>query len=160
MRLKTGRILFTVSAVFILFLVPVLFSGCGSDSAPDGSTITIFPKDFKLTDGGSSVTTTTQNFTISVHNADGLPLNDVELVVLANGQEWGVAQMMTTGNSNLSNPATVFTGDDGTYTVRIQLLSGGGMIYKFQLEATSGTAGGLAKIDVKASTGSTGGGGG
>ncbi len=159
MRLKTGRILFAVSAVLILFLVPVLFSGCG-DVAPDGSTIKIFPKDFKLSDGGSSVTTTTQDFTISVHNADGLPLNDVELVVGANGQEWDVAQMMTTGNSNLPNPASVRTGDDGTYTVRVQLRSGDGMVYKFNLEATSGTAGGLAKIDVKATTGSTGGGGG
>ncbi len=163
MRFLTGKRLLAVSSVFILCLLPVFFvgcgSGCGGDVAPDGSKITIFPKDLKISDGSSSVTTTTQDFTISVHNADGMPLNDVELVVGANGQEWGVAQMMTTGNSNLSNPATVCTGDDGTYTVRLQLLSGAGMVYKFQLEATSGTAGGLAKIDVKALATAGGGGG-
>lgn len=160
---KVVKTLFAVSSVFILCLLPVFFGGCGSgcggDVAPDGSAITIFPKDFKLSDGGSSVSTTTQDFTISIHNADGRPLNNVELVFGVNVQEWGVAQMMTTSNENMSNPATVCTGDDGTYTVRIQLLSGAGMIYKSQLVATSGTAGGLAKIDVKAlTTGGSGGG--
>ena len=160
MMFKTRSILFSVSAVLMLFLLPVLFSGCGSgcggDVAPDGSQITIFPTEFKLTDGSSTVTTTTQDFTISVHNPDGMPLNDVELVLGANGQEWGVAQMMTAGNANLSNPASVCTGDAGTYTVRVQLLSGAGMAYKFQLEVTSGTAGQEADIDVKAATASGG----
>jgi len=63
--------------ILLLFSVFLLFNcGTGGSDAPAGSTITIFPSEITY---ASIATTAVVNISVTVKNAKGIPLNDVDL---------------------------------------------------------------------------------
>jgi hypothetical protein len=136
-------------AIAAMLAISAMLGGCGDNTAPSGATITISPPSDSIEDASLTASSSSKDFTITVKNKDGLLMNNVDVVISARGQQWGLVQLMTTGNVLLSEPVTVTTDDTGTYTVRLLMVHGGGAKYKFDLWATSASASASATIEVK-----------
>ncbi len=138
----------------IMFLILtglfLMLAGCGggvdlgpsgSVCAPEGSTITILPDSLTITDGSTTPSWHTQNFTIVVKNAQEIPLNDVEIWITfpwAVPDSTGVVQLFA-GNTPKDSPMSAVTDENGVFNLRFDYQSGGGLDYFGDLEVRSCT---------------------
>jgi hypothetical protein len=153
-------LLFTVHCL----LFAVLLWGCGSlgsdpVTAPPDSTITINPGTMTATctddpevegDACEVATWHTVFFTIYVQNSDGTPLGKVKITI---SYPWAVpdsfgAVQLYDGDNKVNSPFDAETDDFGVYYLRFDYLLGGGFTYNGDLEVRSGSAYGIATIDV------------
>ena len=141
-----------------LILMSFLFvlSGCGGNdgidlgpggcvTAPVGSILNIQPGDFSKTDPDPASVHTT-NFTISVTDENGIPLNDVLLWIsypFAVPDSSGRVQLYD-GDVSKPSPMNVCTDVDGLYHLRFDYISGlvgeDPITYTGALKAESGQA--------------------
>ncbi|MBZ0157248.1 MAG: hypothetical protein K8I29_13685 [Alphaproteobacteria bacterium] len=146
-------------AVSLLLLCLVALSGCGGggNSAPSGSTLTINPTETNVTDTSSSVSWTTQFYTISLKNSEGKSLGKTKVTITfpwAVPSSFGVVQFYD-GDTPVNSPFDVETDDFGVYYLRLDLQSGGGLSYSGDLEARSGEAFASSRISVSSESSDT-----
>jgi hypothetical protein len=130
-------------ALISIFVIPF---GCGgggesSEDAPAEATMTINPEEIKVTDGSLKVTKHTEYYHITVKDARGNPLKNVELrinFIWAVPDVYGVVQFYK-GNNPVNTPLNVLTDEDGTYILKFTFESGGGYEYSGTLDVTSGS---------------------
>jgi len=137
-----------------LFSGLLIISGCGggSTSAPTGSTITINPATFTLTDASATVSTHTQYFTVSVKNLAGASLGNTKIVIsspFAVPDSSGYVQLYN-GTTKMDSPFEAETDNFGIYQLRFDYTSGGARAYAGNLEARSGSAFGTASFSIAA----------
>jgi hypothetical protein len=143
------RYIIFIAFVGLLFIVP----GCADDdlnSAPASATITINPSSFKLSDGTATARTHTKYFLIAVKDVNGFSLKEITLriaFIWAKPDIYGLVQFYHLG-SKVNSPFNVSTDGNGTYTLRMDFLSGGGWEYKGTLQVTSAAAYGSADFEV------------
>ncbi len=140
--------LFILTSLFIL-------SACGNsggNQAPATATITVSPTEFELSDGTATATWSTHFFSIVVKDAQGRPLNDVDLdisYVWAVPNSAGYVQLYD-GNTPVDSPMEATTDEHGQYHLRFDFQSGGGLVYSASLEVRSGSLFGSADFSVDA----------
>lgn len=123
----------------------------GSVSAPEDATITISPSSVTVKDGRSSSYWDTQYFFITVKNKNGIPLPDVEIrmyYIWAAPASSYVVQFYE-GDTPVNSAHYAVTDENGTYKLRFDFMSGGGLEYKADLEVTSGPLYASAPFEVK-----------
>jgi len=143
----------TLALAGLLLTMMVLLSACGGGRvAPTGSEILFSPSEFTLTDGGGTASQTESvRFLVSVLDAEGHALNDVDVTFSMLGVPWGVADPRITVNGNdLTNPVTLTTDSSGSIELWVAFVSGGGLEYKFNILATSGNVSETLSFEVKA----------
>ena len=125
--------------------------GCGGyDSPPEDGSITISPSSIKITDASGPVETDREQFLIVVKDANGIPLNNVEVVV---SYPWavpspaGVVQLYD-GSKPVDSPMTVITDENGAYIVKFDYQRGG-IEYKGDFQFTAGSLFGSATFEVE-----------
>ncbi len=129
------------SLIVLSFML--IISGCGSGGtdAPATAIITISPEtDVEVTDGSATVSTSTKNFHITITNDQGIPLEDVNLhisYIWAVPNSFGPVQLYD-GTTAKNSPMLVKTDINGTYNLRLDFQSGGGLAYSGNLQVTSG----------------------
>ncbi len=145
----------SIGLIGVFFLV-----GCGDVCAPPESTITIEPASVSVTDSYTAESTSTQHFTISVKDKEGMPLNDVKVWISfmwANPNDAGVVQLYD-GDTPKDSPFWAKTDENGVYVLRFDLQSGAGLTYTGDVEVRSCDAFGTATVTVSASSTTTEGG--
>ncbi len=129
-------------AVLLLTGFVFIMYSCGGDySAPADSTISITPGDIAISNGTSPATWSTQQFTISVKDANGIPLNNVKIwisYVWAIPNEYALVQLHD-GDDEVDSPMSGTTDVDGIYNLRFDFQSGGGLSYEADIVVTSGS---------------------
>lgn len=145
-------------AYFLFLLLPLLavyITGCGeaNPAAPAGSVITINAEKREWKTGATNPREwKTEYLTITVYeNSDKIkPMSDIEINIscpLASPTDYYVIQFYHQGE-RVNSPLTVKTDKYGTYILRLEWLSGGGMEYKAPIEIRSGTAFASYEIEV------------
>ncbi|GEM_PF-2111555 len=145
----------------VLSLLGVVFitQGCGgygslfSDgytSPPEDATITVSPPSTKITDGGGTVETDEEQFLVVVKDANGIPLNNVEVVV---SYPWAVPSpagfvQLYDGSTPVDSPMTVITDPNGAYIVKFAYKRGGGVAYKGDFQFIAGSLSTTATFEV------------
>jgi hypothetical protein len=145
--------LLIVSSLFIM----VVFIGCGnnghSEDAPVEATMTINPTEVKISDGTAPPSTLhREEYQIVVKDGNGLPLKNVELRVtfwLAVPDTFGLVQFID-GDTPVNSPLKATTDEDGSYILKLDFLSGGGLEYSGGIEVTSGSLFEAADFEVDA----------
>ncbi len=144
MTRKYIAVLLLTGFVFIMY-------SCGGDySAPVDATITIIPVEIAYSDGTGTVTTSSEQFTIAVKDANGIPLNDVEIwisYVWAIPNEYALVQLFD-GDNPKDSPMSVTTDINGVYNLRFDFQSGGGLSYLADLVVTSGSVSASTEFSV------------
>lgn len=121
-----------------------LFS-CGDGTpAPAGSIIKVTPGEVSREVNSETVFETTQIFSISVTNENGIPYDCIELNIdfpLAVPHVYGLVQLYD-GTTKKDSPMTVTTDEYGVYNLKFVFWSGGtpGLAYKDDLLVVSGAA--------------------
>ncbi len=149
------RFFIVISLISFIFIL----QGCGGYDAPlsgeytsppeDGS-ITINPSTIKIKDASGPVVTDREQFQIVVTNADGIPLDNVEVVV---SYPWAVPSpagfvQFYDGDTPVDSPMTVVTDQNGTYIVKFNYLRGG-ISYEGEFQFISGSLYGSATFKVE-----------
>ncbi|NOZ67668.1 MAG: hypothetical protein GXP46_00130 [Deferribacteres bacterium] len=133
-----------LSFVFILF-------GCGGyDSPPEDGSITVSPSSIKITDPSGPVEIDRGQFLVVVKDADGIPLNNVEVVV---SYPWAVpspagAVQFYDGSTPVNSPMTVITDKNGAYIVKFSYQRGG-IEYKGDFQFIAGSLSTTATFEVE-----------
>jgi len=142
---------------YVLPLIAMLFLwSCGDVSAPPDSTITINPSSLTIENADTDAKWTTQYYTVAVVDKDGNPVGDVKLsisFIWASPNPYNLVHLYK-GDNRVDSPFDATTDEFGSYTFRLDFISGGGYEYKGDLEVRSGAAFASSTLDV--STGSTG----
>jgi hypothetical protein len=144
------------SGLFFLLLFLVVAAGCGSSnySATSSSTITIDPSTRTVTFAAlSSVTTSQDHFTITVKDAAGNPMNNVEITISypwAAPNTFSDVHFYSDGNLTAAEPSPFKAHTDkfGVYILNYTYDGGGGMEYTGELKAQSGAVVGTATFAV------------
>ncbi len=137
----------------MLFFI-VNCGGAKNPAAPSGSVITINPSSFELTTGSTlPVTYRTAYFTITVYqdSAKTKPLDNIKITIdhiFASPAERYYIQFYHDGE-RVESPFTVNTDSYGTYTLRVDFMSGGGVAFKGDINVRSGSAFINATFEVK-----------
>ncbi len=147
------RFLLLINSIILAFM----FLGCGggTDPSPEGSEITFGSGDIEITDGGATVWDDGY-VNVIVKNEEGIPLNNVELVI---SYPWaapspgipgtGFLVQLYDGDDNPKNsPMTVETDEYGTFYLHYGYLRGS-LEYFGDLSVVSGSA--SASIEIKVS---------
>jgi hypothetical protein len=130
--------------------------GCGEETAPIDTVITIYPDKVEITDTTSTPSVSTQYFRIVVTKKDindkTLPVNDAKIWI---DFIWAVPDPVSLvqlyeGNTPVDSPMSVKTDDHGVYNLRVDFLHGGGLEYTGDVEVSSGPAFGSAELSVLA----------
>lgn len=141
--------------------------GRGGDDAPADSSITINPASTTITvTAGSSLTTYVSSFNIVVKDANGIPLNDVDLTIsypwASTSKTVGVVQFYDGypyGSATaIASPVTVATDKNGAYTIWFTYVVGdtdgdplndaGDLEYKGDFQIISGSVYNSATFEV------------
>ncbi|MBI4691553.1 MAG: hypothetical protein HY754_15010 [Nitrospirae bacterium] len=126
--------------ILLLFCL-IIISGCGANegSVPPGSTITINPSSFDISDSSTTSRWFTTYFTISVKDSNSDPIKDAKITISALHAvpNLDVVQFYD-GNTKVNSPFDAYTDSFGTYTLRFDFQSGGELDYFGNLEVRSG----------------------
>jgi hypothetical protein len=125
--------------------------GCGGNSAPSGSVITVNPSSNTITDGSTDVSSHTLFYTISLVDAVGKPLGHTRIsvsFVWANPDVYNVVQLFD-GTTPKKSPFEVETDDFGVFILRLDFQSGGGLSYTGNIEVRSGSSVGSSTLTVQ-----------
>lgn len=142
-----------LSLPFLLFFI-ISCGGAENPAAPSESVITINPSKFELTTGSAlPVTYRSEYFTITVYesSAKAKTMSDIEITinhVFASPAERYYIQFYN-GGERVQSPFTVTTDNYGTYVLRVDFLSGGGVAFKGDINVRSGAAFASATFEVK-----------
>jgi len=149
------RYIISLALVALLFIIPGCGGGGGGSNsntnAPVKATITVNPEEVSVTDGTASIDTTSQFFYIVVKNENGIPYDEVEITI---SYLWAVPNknalvQFYDGDDKVDSPMTVETDSNGTYKLRMDFKSGGGLAYSGNLQVSSGSVFGSASFEVK-----------
>lgn len=130
----------------------IILWGCGGNSAPSGSAITVNPSSNTVTDASAEVSSHTLFYTISLVDSTGKPLGDTRIsisFVWANPDVTNVVQLFD-GTTSKKSPFEAETDDFGAYILRLDFQSGGGLKYLGNLEVRSGASVGSSTLTVQA----------
>lgn len=140
----------------LLVLCLIIISGCGGGgggvSAPSNATILINPSSLSVTDASASASTHTQFFTVTVKNSAGAALGDTKITISfpwAVPDSAGVVQLYDEDGNARNSPFDAKTDNFGTYNVRFDFMSGGGLKYTGNLEVRSGSAFGTSTVTIQ-----------
>lgn len=128
--------------------------GAKNPAAPSGAVITINPSSFELTTGSTlPITYRTAYFTITVYqdSANTKPMSDIKITidhVFASPAERYYIQFYNDGE-RVDSPLSVTTDNYGTYVLRVDFMSGGGVAFKGDINVRSGSAFINATFEVK-----------
>ncbi len=144
--------------IFSLAFIGLLciLAGCGggdsesNTNAPVDSIITVSPEEIKISDGTNDVDTSTQFFHITVTDVNGIPYSEVEINI---SYIWAVPNInglvqLYDGSTPVNSPMSVETDSNGTYILRLDFQSGGGLTYFGEVQVTSGSNFGSATFEV------------
>ncbi len=140
-------------SLILMLMLFIFLPGCGGgadDLAPFDGTITINPESYTFTGTGADTETFSKLFTISVVDADGLPVSNIKLTIsylFAVPASFAVVQLYD-GNTPKDSPMTVQTDDYGVYNLVVGFNAGGGLEYYADLEVRSGAVFEKATITV------------
>ena len=135
-------------------------SSCGDESgAPEGSTITISPTESALTTSAytgptpcTSFSSEDKPFAITVRNSNGVPLNDIDLVLsldYSQGTTSGLTVLELYDNgARQTSPLRTKTDGSGTKLVTVKRWHGCNIEYAGQLNVYSGSASAFADLSV------------
>ncbi len=141
-----------IPGVLILLSVFLLSACGGGTDAPATATMTISPSSFTFTDSTTTQSETTQTFSIVVKNAQGIPLNDVDIWIsslLAAPNAFDVIQLHD-GNNEEGSPMKVKTDDNGVYILRVDFKHGNSLSYSSPIQVVSASISASADFDVDA----------
>jgi hypothetical protein len=119
--------------------------GAKNPAAPSGSVITINPSSFALTTASTlPITYRTAYFTITVYqdSANTKPMSDIKITidhVFASPAERYYIQFYNDGE-RVDSPLSVTTDNYGTYVLRVDFMSGGGVAFTGDINVRSGSA--------------------
>lgn len=140
--------------ILLFLLLPLLISGCGEETASSGSTITITPESMSVTDGSSTSSWHSNYFVITVTSSSGKPAGNIKINISAT---WAYPDTynfirLYDGNTLKSSPFEATTDESGSYLLRFDYQSGGGLEYSSDcgLMVTSGSATGCADFEIAA----------
>lgn len=156
-----------INVTLFIFVLTLIACGTSIDSpdgeiiAPLGSQILISPEKYEVTDGSLASNRHYQLFRITVINSSGHPVGRVKLTI---AYQWAIPDisglvMLYDGACSDTNPPTnpprnspfeAVTDDNGTYSLCLGYLSGGGLEYKAGLEVWSGSVYNSADVSIKA----------
>lgn len=136
----------------VVALVALLAGGCGTpaEDAPDGGTIEFFPNDVAWTIAAGGCIDLNETFTVVVRNADGDPLNDVEVRFTA-ALAPGALEFVTSAGTDAGVPVVRRTTDNNGEIILLVHVNGCGA-FADDVEARSGALFGTAHIDVAEGT--------
>jgi len=133
-------------------MLNLILWGCGGNSAPSGSVITVNPSSNTVTDGSTDVSSHTLFYTISLVNSSGVPLGHTRIsisFIWANPDVINVVQLFD-GNTPRKSPFDAETDDFGVYILRLDFQSGGGLKYNADVEVRSGASFAKSTLTVQA----------
>lgn len=140
--------------ILLFLLLPLLVFGCGEETASSGSTITISPESMSVTDGSSTSSWHSNYFNITVTSSSGKPSGNIKINISAT---WAYPDpynfiRLYDGNTLKSSPFEATTDENGSYMLRFDYQSGGGLEYSSDcgLMITSGSTTGCADFEIAA----------